>query len=373
MKCLANFLRTMAGGALLVASFAGQATDLTFGSWTPPRDMVNANGLPKTFDQIEQETKGAIKWKLIAGGSLLDVRNSLAGVRDQLADGGIAIAPYFPNLLPMTNALYNTALWGNDVVAATGAAVETMLLECPTCMEEFRKQNTVPLGQYAVSAYKVMCRGEVSDIGQLKNKKVRASAGGVELMKRLGAIPVAMDPASGVSAMQRGAVDCLHGPPQWLEAFGYGDIVTSMLDEPMGISGPVIGLMINRKTWDALSLAEKKAHLRGSALLSALQAIEAYVIDNNRVVEHYSKKGMKVHPGGPEMKNVIEQYDAEQRKSAAELARKYGAKDPEAVIAAYIKNYTAWQALTPQIGNDPVKMRDLLMQRVFDKLDLAKF
>src|SRR5688572_15410721 len=145
--------------ALAVAALASaaDARELTFGSWTPPRDAYNTKTLPAVFEQIKQDTKGSITWKLIAGGALLDARGTVPGVKDGVADAGLGIAPYVPNLLLATNMIFSTHVWGGDVVAATGAAVETATLHCQECLDEHKAQNAVPLGGFTASAYVPMC------------------------------------------------------------------------------------------------------------------------------------------------------------------------------------------------------------------------
>ena len=154
-----------------------QARELTFGSWTPPRDAFNTKTLPAVFEQIKQDTKGSLTFKLIAGGALLDARGTVPGVKDGVADAGLGIAPYVPNLQPATNMIFSTSVWGDDVVAATAAAVETAILHCQECLDEHKAQNALPLGGFTASAYMPMCRDNVQSLADLRGKKVRASAG----------------------------------------------------------------------------------------------------------------------------------------------------------------------------------------------------
>jgi TRAP-type transport system periplasmic protein len=123
-----RLLPAAAGLAVAALASTADARELTFGSWTPPRDAYNTKTLPAVFEQIKQDTKGGITWKLIAGGALLDARGTVPGVKDGVADAGLGIAPYVPNLQPATNMIFSTHVWGNDVVAAPAAAVVTVIL-----------------------------------------------------------------------------------------------------------------------------------------------------------------------------------------------------------------------------------------------------
>ena len=361
--------------ALCAGALAGgaDARELTFGSWTPPRDAFNTKTLPAVFEQIKQDTKGSVTWKLIAGGALLDARGTVPGVKDGLADAGLGIAPYVPNLLPATNMIFSTHVWGDDVVAATGASVETAILHCQECLDEHKAQNAVPLGGFTASAYVPMCRDNVKSLADLKGRKVRASAGGVALMEALGAVPVAMDPGSATTALQRGTIECVHGDPQWLEGFGYIDVTRSVLMHPMGIGGPAMALYINRNTWLSLTPDEKRAMVRGGALASAMQAINTFILEGERVLGEAKKRGIALNPGSKEIDDAIAAFAPKQRAGNIEAAKKFGVKNAEAIMAAYLKAQERWRGLSKEIGRDVNKMRDVLMREVYDKFDDAKF
>jgi TRAP-type C4-dicarboxylate transport system substrate-binding protein len=372
---MTKYAGKLAALALCTAIVGGevQARELTFGSWTPPRDPYNTKTLTAVFEQIKQDTKGSITWKLVAGGALLDARGTVPGVKDGLADAGLGIAPYVPNLQPATNMIFSTHVWGNDVVAATAAAVETVILNCQECLDEHKAQNALPLGGFTASAYMPMCRDNIKSLADLKGKRVRASAGGVALMEALGAVPVAMDPGSATTALQRGTLDCVHGDPAWLESFGYWDVAKSVFLHPMGIGGPAMALYLNRNTWLSLSPDEKKAIIRGAALASAMQAINTFILEGERVLEEAKKKGIALNPGDKDVDVVITAFAPKQRAANIEAAKKFGVKEADAIMAAYLKNVEKWRPLSKEIGRDVNKMRDALMREVYDKFDQAKF
>jgi TRAP-type C4-dicarboxylate transport system substrate-binding protein len=365
--------------ALVLASCAAmlagtaEARELTYGSWVPPRDVFNTKTLPAVFDQIKQDTKGSITWKLIAGGAVLDARGTVPGVKDGVADAGLGIAPYVPNLLPATNLIFSTHVWGGDVVAATGAAVETAILNCQECLDEHKAQNAVPLGGFTASAYVLMCRHSVKSLADIKGSKVRASGGGVALMEALGAVPVPMDGVAATTALQRGTIDCVHGDPQWLDAFGYMDPTKSVFLHPMGIGGPAMVLYLNRNTWANLTPDEKKAMVRGGAMGSAMQAINTFVVESEKVLAKAKERGIALNPGSKEVDDAIAAFAPKQRAANIAAAKKFGVKNAEAIMAAYLKAQERWRGVSKDIGRDVGKMRDALMREVYDKFDYARF
>src|SRR5262245_36950440 len=80
----------LAGVALPQAS----AQELVYGSCVPATDYLTAGALPAGFKLIEEETKGAIKWKSIAGAQIADCKATFSAVKDDLMQGGLAIPTY---------------------------------------------------------------------------------------------------------------------------------------------------------------------------------------------------------------------------------------------------------------------------------------
>ena len=187
------------------------AQELVYGSWVPASDFLNSNALPIGFKQIEAETKGAIKWKVIPGGQIADGKATFSAVKDGLMQAGLGIPTYVPNLLPSNAMLYSTVIPGDDVVAATGAGSETLLLNCPSCLEEYKKLNAIPLSPYPGAASVFMCIKPVKTVEDLKGKRIRALGAAVELVKLAGATPVGATLTETVSLLQRGGIDCTYG------------------------------------------------------------------------------------------------------------------------------------------------------------------
>ena len=167
-----------------------------------------------------------------------------------------------------------------------------------------------------------------------------------------------MDPASATTALQRGTIDCVHGDPQWLEGFGYMDVSKSVFLHPMGIGGPAMALYLSRKTWLSLTPDEKKAVVRGAALASALQAINTFILEGERVLDEAKKKGIALNPGSKEVDDVIAAFAPKQRAINIENAKKFGVKNAEAIMASYLKAQEKWKVLSKDIGRDVNKMRD---------------
>src|SRR3990172_455842 len=164
MTKLRRALLTAVAGLMALAVPRAEAQELVYGSWVPAGDFLNSKALPIAFKQIETETKGAIKWKLIPGGQIADGKTTFTAVKDGLMQAGLGIPTYVPNLLPSNSMLYSTVIPGGDVVAATGAGSEALLLHCPSCLEEYKKINAIPLSPYSGAASVFMCNTPIKSV-----------------------------------------------------------------------------------------------------------------------------------------------------------------------------------------------------------------
>jgi TRAP-type C4-dicarboxylate transport system substrate-binding protein len=363
-------------GTLFASQPASAQTELVFGNWTPPREYQNVHVMPYVFQQIEKETNGAVKWKLIAGGQLADGKTTFTAIKDNLMQGGLAIATYVPNLVPSLGAIYTTVILGhNDVVAATGAALETFYLNCPSCLEEFRALNSVPLSGWTSSAYLLACREPAKSLADLKGKRVRATGGNADLMKTAGMVPVGATLVEAVSLLQRGGIDCQHGVADWLRTFGYADFAKNVIDYPLGLSGPAIGWMLNRDAWNKFTPEQKKIHMKYAAWMSAKVAI-GYFLDSteesmNAIIKDKGVTLAKVN--NAEFDAVGEAYKKQQRTTNIGTAKNFGVKEPEKIIDTYEQLIDKkWRALSKDIGRDIDKFTAVLNREVFDKIDINK-
>src|SRR5712691_852750 len=192
------------------------AADLVYGNWTPAQEYQNRVVMPELFRNIEKDTGGAVKWKLIAGGQIADGKTTFTAVKDGLMQAGLGIVTYVPNAIPSVYAIYSTLIFGeDDPAAASGAALETMYLNCPSCLEELRKQNSLVLSGWTTSAYVLTCREPLKTMADLKGKRVRATGGSAEMFKLAGMVPVGATLVEAVGLLQRGGLDCQHGIVDW--------------------------------------------------------------------------------------------------------------------------------------------------------------
>lgn len=367
-------LAAIAGAIAFAPSRPASAAELIYGSWTPAQEYQNRVVMPELFRNIEKDTGGAIKWKLIAGGQIADGKTTFTAVKDGLMQAGLAIVTYVPNAIPSVYAIYSTLIFGeSDPVAASGAALETMYLHCPSCLEEFKAFNAVGLSGWDSAAYVLTCREPIRTLSELKGKRIRATGGAAEMFKLAGAVTVGATLVEAVGLLQRGGLDCQFGIYDWLRTFGYADVAKYVIDYPLGMSGPAIGLFLNRDTWKGFTPEQKKVHVKYAAWLSAKMAIGNFVISNEDALNTVVKdKGVQLVKVGTEFDAVVANYKKVQRDANIATAKNFGVKDPAAIIDYYEQAVVRWRPLSKEIGRDVDKFTDVLMRTVFSRLDPEK-
>jgi len=358
----------------LATSTPVAAVELVYGSWPPPGEYMNRVVLPKAFADIAKETNGAITWRLVPSGQLADPKASFQAAGDGLMAAGLGISSYVPNLVPSLNTLYSTVVFGNDVVAASGAAMETLTLNCPSCIAEFRKLNIIPLSGWTSAPYHLTCRDPVKSLADLKGKRVRAVGGNVELMTMAGAVPIAATLVETVSLLQRGGMDCQFGVHAWLKVFGYADSAKFVNDHPLGLTGPAVGMILNRDVWNKFTLEQKKLHLKQASYISAAMAIGGFVVDEEAILNELKQgKGVNIVKAvDKEFEAVTARFDTAQRDRNIENAKKFGVPNPAAIIDAYAAGRKKWAVLSKGIGRDIDKFAAAIQREIYDKVDPDK-
>lgn len=371
-----NWLATAVLGAALAATTPASAQqELIYGNWTPPREYQNVHAMPHIFAEIEKETKGAIKWKLIPGGQIAGPKETFTAVKDGVMQAGLGIATYVPNTVPSLYTIYSTVVLGhNDVVAVTGAALEVFYLRCPSCLEDFRKFNSVPLGGWTSSAYVLACTSPVKSVADLKGKRVRATGGNVDLIKAAGGVPIAATLSDAVGLLQRGGLDCQHGIADWLRSFGYADFAKYVTDYPLGLTGPAIGFVLNRDAWNKFTPEQKQIHVKWAAWMSAKLAIDYFLNATEASVQQLVKdKGVQlIKVDGKDFEAALATFKKSARETNIAKAKSLGVPNPGAIIDDYEKTIEKWRPRSKEIGRDVNKFAEVLKREVFSKIDLNK-
>jgi hypothetical protein len=159
---------------MLPNAVSGQVKEFRYSSWTPPPAPNNRFGSVPYFEAVEKELKGTpdeIAIRNFMGAQLFNAFTTLAGVRDGAVDAGVTVPVYNAGELKAHITLGELQVLTRDGYSAAAASTETLLLNCPECIADYAKNNTLTLGVYASAPYYMMCNFEVKTAEDLKGKK----------------------------------------------------------------------------------------------------------------------------------------------------------------------------------------------------------
>ena len=193
------------------------------------------------------------------------------------------------------------------------------------------------------------------------------------MMTAFGAVPVSATLVEAVSLLQRGGLDCFFGVYTWLKVFGYADFAKYVTSTPLGMTGPAVNFW-SREAWNKMTTDQKKVFLKAASYISAALAIGQFMDENDHIRDELIKtKGLKIVKGDDAaFFKVTGEFEKKLRETNIANAKRFGVKDPAAIIDAYAKAREKWGKLSKGIGRDIDKFAAAIQREIYDKVDLNK-
>lgn len=354
-------------GAGLFAASAAAETHIVFGNYAPPTNVTNQRGYIPFLEAIEKQSDGAFTTSQALGGSIIKAKTSLFGLRDGLVDAAYIPTVYYPAELPVNNIFANLGSALDDVPAAVGAMSEVILLDCPECMDEMKRWNMRFLGAWSITAYDMMCRVPVRTAEDVKGLRIRGAGHIVALSEALGATPINVPTTEMYEVLQRGAVDCVMGPPNFLESYSLGDSVKYITDTNAGIIPSPTNLMLREDLWETLS-PEQKRVLVDAAPIAAAGATFGY---EEQGVAALNKDGASYELIEPDASLVeaIRQASAGDFERAVRIAEEKGVTNAREIATKFMAAYERWKGLVDGVDSEEA-YAELLRTEVFSRYPL---
>lgn len=366
--------RALAAGGL-AAALAGtaQADTFTYGAYMAPSHPFHDRALEPLIEDFKADPAIDFRIRLISGGQLLGARESLEGVKNRLADLTFVVPVYNRTELPEINFFFQHIAFGPNVVAGTGAMLEAMYLNCPECIENYTDHNTVPLATGSGGQYHIFCKDPVETVEDMRGRKIRAVGAHARFVQLLGATPLNLPANEGVTAIQRGTLDCMVGPLAWMTSFGYVDTAPHILTVPMGYPKGLGLMVMNQDRWSGLSDDTRAAVLSHMGELSARATIDAYLKPDEELLSRAEE--LELHPtaGDGSFEPLFASFSESEKSELLRAAAESGVQNPEALMATMDELYEKWVAIAEETGDDIEKVGAAYQREVFDKLDPATF
>lgn len=362
-----------AAGLLISGAALAQAKEIKLNSWLGPMHPINTGGYNPFIKAVEADTNGALKFRLFLGGSLLDSRGTLPGIRDGVVDGGFVVLSFHPAEFPHATTFTDLAMVGTDALSAAAAVTETVLLHCPPCLADAKKQNTVFFGAYATTAYNIMSRTPVKALEDLKGKKVRSFGGAIDRwLRELGAVAVNVDATMAYEGLSKNTLDAVMLPVADLGAYNLWDVApnVTLLNVGSFKSNTTVGF--NRDFWRGLTLDQRKVFLKHAPIMVLGPGLD-YIKNDAAVIPQAKAKNVNLLPATEAMTKQLAAFFEKDKAAINEAAIKRGVKDPNAIIGKYVELLAKYDKLFQGKQDDPQAVYEILRREVYNKLDPAKF
>ena len=316
---------------------------LVFSNTSPPDNAKNVHGAM----QMIRELENIIEMELVAGSQLFDSRTSLASIGGGIAGSGEVITSYMRSYLKHAVITNDLMYLGRSELVISAAATETLLRDCPECMQDFDDNNTLFLSGGAAGSYSMLCRDKVASLSDVKGKKFRAVGANRRWVRALGGVPVSLSITDMVEGLSRGLVSCIVGPIAWLKTFPITDEVNYVYAYNAGAFN-FATMVINRDRWDNFTESQKQAMWQAQPGLSARNVIRLYIADAIRAKMLAREKGILVVEGGEDVDRFWEEFKQSEVEIVNELSESFGVQDPQRISDSFVSNIGKWQMIISQ-------------------------
>lgn len=360
----------LAGGFLGIGP-VGAETTLRYSTSLPSTSTVYEASIPAFQKRVEEATGGDVTVQAFPSGQLASAKGTLSVLKNGTADAGLLIPIFSPSEVRNLNAISQILFAGSNPVAIAGATAETVLLNCPSCIEELAKTNVVPLALYSTTAYYLQCSKDVPSYSSLRGRKMRIAGGAQrELVEKMGATRVVVSGPELMESMSRGQIDCAMVSLPWLNSYSLMDSVKYIVDYPIGTFRAPDAFAVNKRSWDSLDAKARKAIVGEIPRLIADTVIAGYLAEEGQIREAARSEGIQFIGPDKDFEDAVLSIREREKEIVLSEAKSRGVHDAEEIWNSHMKSLEKWELLSQEIGRDPQKFADALYEHVYSKLDI---
>ncbi len=170
------------------------------------------------------------------GGSVAKTREIPEALSAGVGDFGDIITPYFPDLLPLNNAVGFFIPQPMNALQV-GQFMEEMHATYPQFRAELENQNLHAFGVRPLEDYGLLCTKPVKSAADMKGLRIRSYGFAYpRLIEALGASPVSIATSEAYEALQRSIIDCTPIGPALARGWKYDEVAKYYVEVPLGAS-----------------------------------------------------------------------------------------------------------------------------------------
>ncbi|MBN2404258.1 MAG: TRAP transporter substrate-binding protein DctP, partial [Coriobacteriia bacterium] len=200
------------------------------------------------FEQlVTEKTGGKITWENYPGAALLDVTNTMHGVRDGIAD--MAFDVIFDRAAqPLGNACWRSLHLTSDIMAPVYAMRE--LRDYAPIMDEFKENNVWPVFWTCAEANVIFSTVPINNVDDLRKVKIRANESPGYAFTELGCSGVvSMGSGELYEALERGTIEAAIAPYNLGVSLKLYEVAPYLIDSGFGVHH-TMPYIINYELWE---------------------------------------------------------------------------------------------------------------------------
>lgn len=359
----------LAAAILGTAALGAHAAEITYNTYLPSPHVLNKQAMEPFAERVTKETKGAVTFKMLPGGSVAKANAALDVMRDGIVSSSLIVDLYVRKSMPMSAVISDLALIGSDTLVMSAATNEYKLIHCKQCQNEMKKSSSIAIAFVSTTPYTLMCKDEVKTLADMKGKKARATGPWAVMFKEMGMVPVNVSSGETYEAMQRGQIDCSAGADAWLKSYTLWDVAKSVIDFPMGTYHGTMLFSMNADAWASLPEAGRKSIMANLPRLVA-DATFGYEEEKAAARAGAGEKGVKFIKPGQDFVDAYGAYQKKEIERVIETAEKAGLKDARAVVDGYLKTVAKWEKIVADTKREKAAYIEALDREIYSKAKL---
>ncbi|WP_212524084.1 C4-dicarboxylate TRAP transporter substrate-binding protein [Actibacterium sp. MT2.3-13A] len=235
----ANILRSTGLAFAAAAGLACAANAETY-KWITfkPQGAGDAQAITTQWlvDEFEARTGGKHKIEVFWGGSVAKTREIPEALGAGVGDFGDIITPYFPDMLPLNNAVGFFIPQPMNTLQV-GQFMEELHATYPEFKQELANNNLHAFGFRPLEDYGMLCTKPVRTVADMKGLRIRSYGFAYpKLIEALGATPVSIATSEAYEALQRSIIDCTPIGPALARGWKYDEVAKYYIEIPLGAS-----------------------------------------------------------------------------------------------------------------------------------------
>jgi TRAP-type C4-dicarboxylate transport system substrate-binding protein len=225
---------------------SAKTVTLKYANFFPPTH-IQSKLAEQWSKEVEKQTEGRVKVEYYPGGSLLKAKQIYDGVADGIADVGFSVLAYNRGRFPVTGALDLPFGYPSGVVATTVANDLYNTLK----PKEFDDTKLMYLHAHGPGFIHTRDKA-VTKLEDLKGLRIRSTGMSAEMVKALGATPVAMGMPDSYQSLQKGVVDGSAYPFEANLGWKLGEVTKNVVCSYGTAYTTTFFVTMNKDKWESL-------------------------------------------------------------------------------------------------------------------------